>query len=149
MIGGIFGSIAKTVVSSMADTIAQQAGDIDRLQNLVKDRLEGNDEVMNLLGSDLSLSPPLSQSSSSSNINGVVNKAMACMMQVEGSKGSGTLQVEAYSGADNLIQIKTLVIRLFNGKVLNIGNNDRGKRGSGGSSNKKDNYIDAEFFDKK
>lgn len=135
----------KTFASTIAESVAEQANDIERLQNLVKYRLEGNHEAIQALGNGLSCSSPLSTSSSSMNINGVISKSMTCVMQVEGNKGSGTVQVDTYSGADNRIQIKTLVVRLFNGRVIKVGENERGQ---GKGANER-NYIDAEFEDKK
>jgi len=113
--GGILGSMAKGVAGMALDAMSEATAGVDEVQQKVASALEQD----GTLGYDVHLGFPMSQSSSSLNINGIVSKSVQLLLPAEGSKGTGTVQVDAKID-DNGVVLNRLILQTSDGRTKSV-----------------------------
>ncbi|GFR39896.1 hypothetical protein Agub_g401, partial [Astrephomene gubernaculifera] len=136
-VGGLLSSALSSLSAQLEEAAREQAG---AYQEAVA-RIQGSAKLRARLGS-VTVGPVMSQSSSSSSINGVVTKQVALMLPVYGSLGaSGTAQVTVVEGAQQPGgRSMQIMVRTLDGGIITV-DDGPGAGGSGGRSN----VIDVEF----
>lgn len=149
MIGGLVKPMISTVMSGLAETIAEQQETVSSLLSAAQRCLEEDDRVSQVLqgGGSLPLrvSPPFSQSSSTSSINGQTMSRVELAFEVSGPVQSGVVRLSASNG-----KITRLTLQAADGRVLEV-STVPSKRRSRISGNKDDDstIIEAEIIEKK
>ena len=136
LVGGLLGSMVKGMGGLMAEMMEESANDLGNIQTKIVSSLSSDSACSSFLGEDIECSAPFQSSSSSSSINGVVNKSYAYVMQVQGTRNSGTVRVQANIGSDGAMRILELVFQGSDGRMINVRRNP-GSSASGG-------YIDVD-----
>ena len=136
LMGGLLGGLMKGMGSMLAEMMEESAGDLSSIQDKVVSSLTADSACSSYLGEDIACGAPFQSSSSSSSINGVVNKYYAYVMQVEGNRNAGNVKVQATVGTDGVMRITELVFQGNDGRLINLRRNS-GSSGSGG-------YIDVD-----
>ena len=97
LVGGLMGSLAKSVVGMAGKAFAETQGDMDSVLRAIENRLRDR------LGDDVQCSMPMQQMYSSSSINGNVVKQVQLVTSASGSRGSGVVRATAsIDGAGNV-----------------------------------------------
>jgi len=136
IMGGLMGGIVKSIGGVLMESMAQNANDVEDVQRAVSQLLRQHDKSRNVVGESIQCFMPMQSGSSSTNINGVYEKRISLMFPVQGSRGSGQVQVEASSRGKQGLQIDTLILRTMDGRTIDVPTS----RGGGGT------IIDAEIL---
>ena len=128
--GGIAGSLLKSVGKMAMDSFAENGQAVDEVQRSVKRLVEGNEACRSALGNDLTLYPPISSSMSSYSVNGKVIKQVNLQMQIAGSMASGFVSVQATSSPSSnqrssSMKVENLSVQLPSGRVVNISGEEK------------------------
>jgi hypothetical protein len=129
VLGGLMGKVMKTVGGMVINNIADAARDIEEVRMQVEELIENDPACKASLGSGIQVYPPMSTSSSSMSVNGRVQKTIILLMPVQGSAGSGQVQV-ASSGGKDAISIDEVVLQLSSGRVINVPTRRRAGKGT-------------------
>jgi hypothetical protein len=97
-------------------------------------RILDNEVVLTKLGEPLQVSPPFSQSSSMSSVNGKKASKVRARFQVGGPYGTGVATMDSVDG-----EIRSLVVDV-NGSTVRIGPREKGGR-------RRKNVVEAEIID--
>ena len=108
-------------------------------------RISDNDVVLAKLGggeASLQFSPPFSQSSSMSSVNGKKASKVRARFQVGGPYGTGVATMDSFDG-----EIRSLVVDI-NGSSVRVGPRERRKGGRSQRGNKRrNNVVEAEILE--
>ena len=137
LVGGLLGTVMKGMGGLMAEMMEESANDLSSIQSKIVSSLSDDSACSSYLGEDIECSAPFQSSSSSSSINGVVNKSYAYVMQVQGRRNSGNVRVQASVASDGVTRITELVFQGSDGCVVNV-------RRIPGSSAASGGYIDVD-----
>lgn len=140
---GVLGSVMRTA----SEQLARSARESQTIYEHASSSIRNSSVLASKMGGPVSVGPPLSQSMSSSNINGVVTKRVTLMAPVYGPGGAAaTAHISSVEGQSHT-QI-TITVRLATGQTVLIG--DEGGKGQGRHSHGiKGEVIDAEFTELK
>lgn len=145
----MLGKMVAPMLSGLAETMGEQARQVEDLVNDARFLLINDMRVMDLLGEPIDVGMPFQQSSSSVNINGEQKTSVQASFQVQGPRGGGVANLSASGGGSASIEQLTLNA---GGRVINVDVSGRGGGpGIGGSPREKfnkDDIIDVEFVDK-
>ena len=120
LMGGLLGGIIKRLGRLVARWMEESAADLSIIQDRVVSSLTADSACSSYLGEDIACGASFQSSSSSSSINGVVNKYYACVMQVKGSRGSGRVRVRASTGSNGFIRIKEIMFESSDGRLIMV-----------------------------
>ena len=120
LMGGLLGGLMKGMGNMLAEMMEESAGDLSSIQDKVVSSLTADSACSSYLGEDIACGAPFQSSSSSSSINGVVNKSYLCVMQVKGSRGSGRVRVRASTGSNGFIRIKEIMFESSDGRLIMV-----------------------------
>jgi len=146
----MMGKMVAPMLSGLAETMGEQARQVEDLINDARFLLVNDARVVDLLGEPIEVGMPFQQSSSSVNINGQQKTSVQASFQVQGPRGGGVATLSASGGSSASIEQLTLNA---GGRVINVDLSGRGSGGPGpggparGKFNK-DDIIDVEFVDK-
>eukprot|EP00960_Hanusia_phi_P030941 748965-Hanusia_phi.AAC.2 len=107
----MFGGLMKGFAGMAGEMMQGAAEDIDRVTEAAERRVRLSAEASRTLGPSISVGAPVSQSFSSSNINGVSTKQVSLRMPVRGSANSGTLLVDATISNNGSISLKRCTVQ--------------------------------------
>jgi hypothetical protein len=151
MMGNLVRPLIATVMSSLAETMAEQQEAVDSLMRTAQRCLESDAAVVRLLGKPLRVDAPFSQSSASTTINGLTTTRIELAFQVSGSLQSGVARLTS-TGKGSIAQLQ---LQTNDGRVLAVQTTSTGgKRPSsslsrGGVDGDDNNIIEAEIVEKK
>jgi len=141
----MIGSIMKPMLSTLAESIAEQQSSIEDVIVDAKRLLYNDNTIIQLLGEPILLSDmPMSQSSSTSSINGRTTSRIELMIQISGSMNNGIAQI--ISTQDGIQSLSVNV----NGRTINIDVTNQGGSSRISNKNKFDDgdIIEAEVIDR-
>ena len=128
MMGGLFKGVANMAGEAMRDA----ADDLDRVSDVTIRAVSFDPQAREVLGEDVSTGMPSSQSFSSISVNGVARKRIALQMPIAGTRGSGTVRVDAAVTGDEVV-LNSCSLDV-NGKTIQVSGGDGGAgSGDGGS----------------
>ncbi|GIL44080.1 hypothetical protein Vafri_1631 [Volvox africanus] len=138
-VGGLVANALSSLSAQLEEAAREQAGAYEEAVA----RLQGSAKLRVRLGT-VTVGPVMSQSSSTSSINGVVTKQVALTMPVYGSLGiSGTAQVNLVQGPQHPGgQTTKIIVRTSDGANIMV---DDGTQGGIGSRSGLGTVIDVEF----
>ena len=124
---GLAGSIIGKVMKGMGGMVMDQLkGSMDAI-GAVQDAARCAVELDGALGGGVRVGLPMQQSSSSTNVNGVVTKTVFLLFPVRGSIGGGQVEADAIiAGKDNDVTFRSLTLTTQSGKRIALS-------GSGGA----------------
>ncbi|KAG2495571.1 hypothetical protein HYH03_006171 [Edaphochlamys debaryana] len=118
LLGRAVGGLLSSAVSSLAKQVEAAARESAGAYEEAAQRIQSSAKLQDRLGT-VTVGPLMSQSSSSSNINGVVTKQVMLLMPVAGSRGvSGQAQVSVVEGRQG--RRMTIVVRTADGGVITL-----------------------------
>uniref|UniRef100_A0A6U2T208 Uncharacterized protein n=1 Tax=Leptocylindrus danicus TaxID=163516 RepID=A0A6U2T208_9STRA len=145
----MMGKMVAPMLSGLAESMGEQARQVEDLINDARFLLVNDARVVDLLGEPIEVGMPFQQSSSSVNINGQRKTSVQASFQVQGPRGGGVATLSASGGGSASIEQLTLNA---GGRVINVDTSGRGGGpGPGGPARgkfNKDDIIDVEFVDK-
>ncbi|GLC39422.1 hypothetical protein PLESTB_001347500 [Pleodorina starrii] len=142
LIGRAVGGMVSSALSSLSKQLEEAAREQAGAYEEAVAKMQDSAKLRARLGT-VTVGPVMSQSSSSSSINGVVTRQVALMMPVYGSLGvSGTAQVTVVQGPQQQTQTMQISVRTSDGAVVQV---DDGGRGPGGGRSGRGQVIDVEF----
>ena len=154
--GKLIQPLVSSAMSGLAETLAEQKDAVDAVLRAARNCLDSDPAVERALGTPLIVSPPFSQSSSTSTINGRTSRRMELVFNVQGSTMSAVARVSATSGGSNAPPtIEQLQLQTSNGRVLNVATTYTGRKRSSsrsivnGDDGGDDTIIEAEIIEKK
>jgi hypothetical protein len=128
MAGSIIGKVMKGVGGLVMDQLKDSMGAIGAVQDAARHVVE----LDGALGSGVQVGMPMQQSSSSSNVNGVVTKTVFLVFPVQGQLGGGQVEADAtLAGKDNDVTFRSLTLTTQTGKRITL--SGRGRGGGGGA----------------
>ncbi|EKX54342.1 hypothetical protein GUITHDRAFT_99820 [Guillardia theta CCMP2712] len=113
----MFGGIMKGFAGMAGDMMQAVADDVDRVVEVAERRVRMNAGATRILGSEISVGAPVSQSFSSSSINGVSTKQIALRLPVRGTSSSGTLIVDGSINSSGSISLKRCLVQTPTGSL--------------------------------
>ncbi|GIL87429.1 hypothetical protein Vretimale_1661 [Volvox reticuliferus] len=143
LVGRAMGGLVANALSSLSAQLEEAAREQAGAYEEAVARLQGSAKLRARLGT-VTVGPVMSQSSSTSSINGVVTKQVALVMPVYGSLGiSGTAQVNLVQGPQHPGgQTVQIAVRTSDGANIVV---DDGVQGGIGSRSGRGTVIDVEF----
>ena len=141
MMGSMITPLMSSVMSGLAETMANQQEEVDSILRSAKSYLLADEAVGRLLGEPISVGAPFSQSSSSASINGETTTKVQLGFPVNGSRSSGVAQVSSTNGQVQQLQLQA------NGRVINVSLSSS-KRPKKFVQSSDDNVLDAEIIEK-
>jgi len=114
LLGGGLKLIVKGVAGLVSDAFADSIDDVDAVREATIKRLESDESVVDMFGSDISLGSTISSMSSSININGSQKKTIQLIFQVSGRLNEGVARVSADIDGSRNVEIKNLEIETQN-----------------------------------
>ena len=153
MMGKMFAPLMSSALSSVASELGQQQR---RMQDLLDDAqtyLVADPSARQALGESIRVQQPISQSSSSTNINGKSTSTIQAVFYVVGSQAQGTAQMKANQNGISRLVLEVggrqMEISLTRGKNASV-QDDSSLFGSIGKNRiNQNNVIDVEFVEKK
>lgn len=148
----MMGKMVAPIVSSMAESLGEQARQVQDLIEDARIMIVRDSRVVELLGEPVEVSTmPFQQSSSSVNINGQAKTTVQASFQVQGSRAGGVAIMSASGGEKASIEKLTVQAmgRSIDVDVSPSGSTWRSSPRSGLKSNDDMDIIDAEFVEKK
>jgi hypothetical protein len=148
MIGGMIAPLVSTVMSGLAESMAEQQATIESVMKDAKSYLAADPAVAQRLGEPIQVGAPFSQSSSSTSINGESSTRVDLAFPVTGPLGSGIARLSASDDKIKELQVEA------NGRVVSVDLLSKGRRrstfpgSSSSSSSSADNIIEAEIIEK-
>ena len=130
LVGGLFGSVIKGVGGMITDSIADASKDQDFIQEAIINKLSSS-IASSKIGNDIRCGFPLQSSSSSFNINGNVQKQFSQVIQVQGSRGVGTVQAAGTIDSNGSIKFNQLLLQDNTSMITDLLLKGSGGAGSG------------------
>jgi len=144
----IMGSLIKPLVGQLGSMIAEGQADGDELLAEAQSALRGDPRVASIMGEGIEVGAVFSTASSSSNVNGIVNKDIRLQAQCTGARGSGVVAIRGVSDGAGGVQVISLQLQA-GGQVIEVptlrGGGGNGGMSSAGSSGGGD-VIDVEVM---
>jgi hypothetical protein len=131
LVGGLFGSVIKGVGGMITDSIADASKDQDFIQEAIINKLSSSSIASSKIGNDIRCGFPLQSSSSSFNINGNVQKQFSQVIQVQGSRGVGTVQAAGTIDSNGSIKFNQLLLQDNTSMITDLLLKGSGGAGSG------------------
>jgi hypothetical protein len=134
LVGGIFGSVLKGVGGMITEQLAEASKDQTIIQDAIINKLSISLIASNKLGSNIVSGLPLQSSSSTINVNGNVQKSFSQVIQVQGSRGVGTVQAVGSVDSNGTIKFNQLLFQDSTSAITDLlgsdGGNSSGGRGT-------------------
>jgi len=134
LVGGIFGSVLKGVGGMITESLAEASQDQTIIQDAIINKLSISSIASSKLGSNIVSGFPLQSSSSTMNVNGNVQKSFSQVLQVQGSRGVGTVQAVGSVDSNGTIKFKQLLFQDSSSAITDLlgsgGGNSSGGRGT-------------------
>ena len=134
LVGGIFGSVLKGVGGMITESLAEASKDQTIIQDAIINKLSISLIASSKLGSNIVIGFPMQSSSSSINVNGNVQKSFSQVIQVQGSRGVGTVQAVGSVDSNGTIKFNQLLFQDSTSAITDLlgsdGGNSSGGRGT-------------------
>lgn len=111
LVGGLIGSLMKSVTGTMMDQISQQNKDTEKLRDHAMRIAMRDNDVVQMLGNNIECGGPFSQGTHMVQVNNRMRKKMHVGFVLEGSRSEGELDVEAVV-IDDEMKIKSVMFRV-------------------------------------
>ena len=144
MMGRMMGPLVSSAMSTMAESMAEQQKTVEETLSRANTFLQSDEDVTRLLGPNPQVGTPLSQSSSTTSINGRTKTRIQIGFPVTGSRASGMAQLSATEAG-----IERIVVQVDGRQIdVNLTSSKRRKSFSGNGNDDDDNIIEAEIIEK-
>lgn len=134
LVGGIFGRVLKGVGGIITEQLAEASKDQTIIQDAIINKLSISLIASSKLGSNIASGFPLQSSSSTVNVNGNVQKSFSQVIQVQGSRGVGTVQAVGSVDSNGTIKFNQLLFQDSTSAITDLlgsdGGNSSGGRGT-------------------
>ncbi|KAL7535041.1 hypothetical protein ACHAXR_006232 [Thalassiosira sp. AJA248-18] len=140
----MMGRMVSPLLARAANEMAEQSKQVQELLEEARLRLINDSALTEMLGGNIQVGQPFSQSSSTTVINGNSSARVQASFEVAGNRSSGIATMESSNG-----EISSLTVNV-NGRNISVGSSRVGNVfGKSSSGKNDDNIIEAEIIEKK